>query len=33
MKPRHKPIHHNLSASLSRQLDITKTTQPVIKMT
>jgi len=31
--PWRKPIHHNLSVSLSWQLDITKTTQPVINMT
>jgi len=28
-----KPIHHNLSVSLSWQRDITMTTQPVINMT
>jgi len=28
-----KPIHHKLSVYLSWQLDITKTTQPVINMT
>jgi len=33
MTPWHKPIHHNLSESFSWQLDITKTTQPVINMT
>jgi len=33
MTPGHQTIHHNLSVSLSSQLDITKTTQPVINMT
>jgi len=34
LTPWHKPIHHNLSVSLSWQLDIIKTTQPelIIKL-